>query len=96
MNSCTASPAAAPLSASATDPSVWPLQVDDVEAQLADLDGVAVGEDPVGLDRQRCGVESMRSGRRTGRLRDLGQRQPVIAVLVAGDDQRQLGGVTAR
>src|ERR1700716_4286644 len=39
------------------------LQMDDVERQLADLDGVTVGQVSVRLDRQRLGVELMRCGR---------------------------------
>nr|CRL67350.1 hypothetical protein CPGR_00390 [Mycolicibacterium malmesburyense] len=69
------------------------LQMDDVEGQLADVDCVAVGEDPIGSDRQRFGVELVR-GR--GRPSDLGhffQRLPVVEVLVARDDQRQFRGV---
>ncbi len=66
------------------------MQVDDVEGQLADLDGVAMGEDPVGLDRQRLGVELMRCGRCAGGLGHLFERLHMIEVLVAGDDQGQL------
>ena len=66
------------------------LQVDHVERELTDLDGVAVGQDAVRFDRQRVGVQLVRRGGHPGRLGHLGQRQPVVLVLVAGDDQCQL------
>ena len=68
-------------------------QMDDVEGQLTDRDGVAVGEDAIGRDRQRFGVELMRRGRHAGRLGHLVQRKPVVLVLVAGQDQREFRGV---
>ena len=69
------------------------LQVDDVERQLTDPNGVAVAEDAIGRDGQRFCVELVGGGWCARRLHDLGKRQPVVLVLVAGDDQRQRGGV---
>ena len=70
------------------------LQVDHVEGQVSDGDGVAVGQDPVRADRQRVGVESVGRGGDAGGLDNLLQCEPVVAVLVAGDDQGQFGGVS--
>ena len=95
MNSCVASPAAGAAQCQRHRTRGVPAQVDDVERQLADLDGVAVGQQPVGLHGQRVGVDLVRGGRGAGRLDDGLERLPVVEVLMAGDDQRQLRRVLA-
>ena len=46
-----------------------------------------------GRDGQRFGVELVRGGRCAGGLDHLGERLPVVAVLVAGHDEGQRRGV---
>src|SRR5271166_4473676 len=43
-----------------------PAQMDDVERQLANVHGVAAGQQAVRLDRQRLGVDLVRGGRGAG------------------------------
>jgi Putative antitoxin len=74
-------------------PGSMALQMDHVKGQVTDFDGVAVGQDPVRFDRQRVGVQLMGGGGHPGRLGHLGKSQPVVLMLVAGDDQRQVWGV---
>ena len=69
------------------------LEVDDVEGEFADLDGVAVGQDAIRRDGQRFGVELVRGGRCARGARHLGKRLPVIAVLMSGHDESQGRGV---
>ena len=69
-------------------------QVDDLEAQLPDLHGVAAGQQSVRPDRERVGVQAVRSGGSVGRVGDRRQRTPMVRVLMAGDDQRQRGRVS--
>ena len=64
-------------------------QMNDVEVQLTDHDGVAAGQEPVRCHRERLGVELMDGSRRAGGLRDSLQGLPVVAVLVGGDDHLQ-------
>jgi hypothetical protein len=68
-------------------------QVDDVEGQVTDLHGVAVGQQTVRFHRQRLGVDLVRGGRGAGGLGHRLQRLPVVEMLVAGHDQRHLGRV---
>ncbi len=62
-------------------------EVNHVEGDLADGDCVAVLEEAVGPDGQCVGVEWMGGGVHAGGRRDVLERQPVVAVLVRGDDQ---------
>ena len=66
---------------------------DDVEAQVADLDGVAVGQHPRGRHGERPGIEFVRGGGHAGRGRDLLEGHPVIGMLVSGDDEDESGRV---
>ena len=65
-------------------------QVDDVEAELADGDGVPASEQLIGCDGQRSGVQLVRGGRGAGGPGHLRERQPMVLVLVGGDDLREL------
>jgi hypothetical protein len=68
-------------------------QMDHVERQITDDDGVAAGQEPVRGDRQCVGVKLMDRGGRSGGLGNRLQRLPVVEVLMGGDDHLQLGCV---
>ncbi len=61
-------------------------QVDDVESDVADGHGVALGDAHVDRDGQRVGVVGPGDRAGTGRRHDLGERADVVVVLVGRDD----------
>jgi hypothetical protein len=67
-----------------------PAQVDDVEGEITDVDGVPTGQQPAGPHRQRPGVLLVRGGGHPGGLGHRRQGLPVIEVLMGGDDHAQL------